>query len=324
MGGTGYCGEAHRTLALLPPDILILLDRSGSMNDDITGNTCLGDGGVSSMSTPGACGARSKWALVTTSLNQVVAQTDASVNWGLKFFPDVGNNACAASGAPAVSIGPANGTAIADAIASQTTAEGAVKGSNGTPTNAGEASAAAYLSTLTTVNPKFILLATDGLPTCASAVATQEDSLGAITAVQVASTAGISTFVVGIATAGFTADETLSQMAIAGGYPRVGSPSYYPASTTQELTAILSTLVASRGCPFALGPPPTNDGRTSVDRISIFVDGVRLDRDTTHTSGWDYNDGSHTSITVSGPACTDIKTGAAHAVTVSFKCITDA
>jgi hypothetical protein len=326
VGGTGaYCGQLTRPLTALPPDILILLDRSGSMNNDITDNPCIGDGGIS-IPANGSCGASSKWALVTSALNQVVGETDTAVNWGLKFFPDVGDSSCTASGAPAVSIGSANGTAIASAIAGQTTAVGAVMGSNGTPTNAGETSAAAYLATLTDANPKFILLATDGLPTCATGGVTgsmSNDSAGAIAAVQTAFNAGIPTFVVGIATAGFTGDTTLSEMANAGGYPRTGSPSYYPVSTTQELTATLSNLVATVAteCTFALGPPPTNDGRTGLDRINIFVDGAPLARDPSHTRGWDYTDATKALITVYGPDCNNLLNGVTQWVTVAFTCI---
>jgi len=324
-GATFHCGEPPRTLSLLPPDVLILLDRSGSMNNDVTDSPCLGDGGIS-IPANGACGASSKWAVVTSALNQVVAESDTAVNWGLKFFPDVGDSSCTAGGAPAVSIGPAHGTAIASAIAGQTTAEGAVLGSNGTPTNGGETSAAAYLNTLTDANPRFILLATDGLPTCATGGVTgsmSNDSAGAISAVRAAFESGIPTFVVGIATAGGVADETLSQMASAGGYPRSGSPSYYPVSTTQELTATLTGLVASvsASCMFALGPPPTNDGLTSWDSITIFADGVPLTRDTTHKSGWDYADASHATITVVGRTCDDVKNGVVQSVSVTFKCI---
>lgn len=58
-GGTSTtCGQAAVTINPLPPDILIVEDRSGSMNDDQTDAPCTG-----------GCGARSKWALVTAVIN---------------------------------------------------------------------------------------------------------------------------------------------------------------------------------------------------------------------------------------------------------------
>src|SRR5262249_59484586 len=59
---------------------------------------------------------------------------------------------------------------------------------------------ATYLSGRTDNARKFILLATDGLPTCSSAGAGGDDSTAAIAAVGAANTAGFPTFVVGIAT----------------------------------------------------------------------------------------------------------------------------
>ncbi len=179
---------------------------------------------------------------------------------------------------------------------------------------------------MTVANPKFILLATDGLPNCppGNPSTTNDDSVGAIAAVQSAFSAGIPTFVVGIATAGLgVADLTLSNMALAGGYPRYGSPSYYPVSTSQELTTTLSTLVgsASSSCTFALGAPPTDDGRTGPDRITVFVDGVPLPRDTAHAGGWDYTDATKAAIILYGGACSGITSGASHAVTVAFTCL---
>ena len=47
---------------------------------------------------------------------------------------------------------------------------------------------------------------------------------------------GVSTLVVGIATAGGPADQALNDMALAGGHPRTGAtPAYYPVSNIADL-----------------------------------------------------------------------------------------
>ena len=79
MAGGPSCGSFDRPANLLPPDILVLLDASGSMNEDLANQSCTG-----------GCGANSKWSQMTAALTQVVAQTDATVNWGLKMFADSG------------------------------------------------------------------------------------------------------------------------------------------------------------------------------------------------------------------------------------------
>ena len=52
------CGSREMPSSKLPPDILIVLDASGSMDEDAT-NTLLHRG----------CGATSKWALMTPAIN---------------------------------------------------------------------------------------------------------------------------------------------------------------------------------------------------------------------------------------------------------------
>ena len=111
-GADRNCGEKTKTATKVPPEILILLDRSGSMNEDINGGTC-NDGGIG---VGANCGATSKWALTVPAINQVVKETEADVNWGLKFFPDSTTNSCNVSTTAAVPVGAGNAGAIASAI----------------------------------------------------------------------------------------------------------------------------------------------------------------------------------------------------------------
>src|SRR5262249_39679889 len=68
------CGTFMQPAQMVPPDILIVQDKSGSMNDQADGTTC-----------NGGCGANSKWSQTTSALNMVIGMTDTTVNWGLKF-----------------------------------------------------------------------------------------------------------------------------------------------------------------------------------------------------------------------------------------------
>lgn len=316
------CGARSKTAMKVAPDILIVLDRSGSMNDDINNQMCRPDGGG-----PGGtqgCGAQSKWALMIPAITQVVTETDVDVNWGLKFFPDSSASTCNVSTTAAVPIAPGNGAAITAAIMAATGPTGGVVGFNGTPTRSAAAGATTYMSTLTDMSPKFILLATDGLPTCAGdGGAGGDDSPGAVSAIEAARTAGFPTFVVGIATGGTgTADTTLSSMATAGGLPRAATPAYYPVTNATELAAAIRTLIGAAGsCTFQIGPNPTDDGSTSLDRINVFGDQQEITRDPTHTNGYDYTDASKTSIQVHGPLCEQIMSGQIMSVTVTFRCL---
>ena len=89
-GGT-FCGVNNRPLVALPPDVLIVLDRSGSMDNDIADKGC----------TPTAAARRRdsaerspSGAIMTPAIKQVVTATEGMVNWGLKFFADANNSGC--------------------------------------------------------------------------------------------------------------------------------------------------------------------------------------------------------------------------------------
>ncbi len=310
QGGNMQCGSVDRPSSKLPPDILIVLDASGSMNEDAMNVSCGGAG----------CGANSKWALLTPALNQVVMQTETTVNWGLKMFADVNNNQCGVNNMAAVAVAPSSAAAIATAIAARTDAMGNVTNGSRTPTRAAENAAVTYLGGLTDANRKFILMATDGQPNCpASGNTGNDDTPGAIAAVAAAATAGFSTFVVGISAPAGAANDALNGMADAGGYPRAGDPRYYPVTSAAEFVAVLETLVSvATTCTFSIPPPPTTDGTTSREDIAVNGNTGPIPPDA--VNGWTYSDASHTSITLNGTSCAMVEAGTITNVTIVFNC----
>ena len=172
----------QQPLAKLPPDILIVLDASGSMNNDISDTSCGNNG----------CGATSKWAQMIPAINMVVSQTETTVNWGLKFFADTGRDVRRRQHRRG-RIAANNANAVSTAITGRTSANGGVTNGSRTPTRLAENAGAAYMRGLTDQNPRFILLATDGLPNCApgNSDTAADDSAGAVMAVADAATMGI-------------------------------------------------------------------------------------------------------------------------------------
>jgi len=307
MSDSGVIGEACSNqsfdLQRKPAEILIVLDRSGSMNDAPSG---------------APSGSGSKWSLVVPGVNQVVTATSALVSWGLKVFPEGEGAECVAgsvTNAIPVPIMPNDGKAVTDAV-SATTPQG-----NGTPTGDAIDAAVTYLKTLTDPNPKFILLATDGEPSCNG---TSKDSTGArtqaVTAVTNANTAGFKTFVVGVATTKTTATQALNDMAVAGGMARADSnplaTKYYLASTKDELVTALDTITGQvASCTFDLTaqpPDPTN--------IAVHVGTGKAPQDTSKTDGWDYSSPDYMQITVYGSYCDQIKASNASTVNFVFGC----
>jgi len=304
------CAAVNQGAIRQPPDILIVQDKSGSMKDSSDGN-CSSN-----------CSSKSKWSQVTAALNQVVGATDTTVNWGLKFFSD--NDACGANKAPVVAIGAGNAAAIASAIKNTSP-------SGNTPTRDAVSTGAAYLMTVSDSNPKYLLLATDGLPNCPagcsltnpSSACTMTDNpaedRAATDAVAAAAAAGLPTFVVGVGMTG--ADATLNAMAVAGGRPQTGAAtSFYSVSDTASLvTALNSILGRVASCKFNIGAAPNT--MTSVDYIDVFGDGTKIPQDPSHANGWDYTNAAHTAIEVHGPTCDAILAGTIMTVTVTFQCI---
>ena len=199
---------------------------------------------------------------------------------------------------------------------------GNVANGSNTPTRLAEQAAVNYLSTLTDPNPKYILLATDGMPNClpGGSIST-DDTTGAVAAVSNAQIAGFPTFVVGISSSFGAADSALSSMAVAGGVPRAASPPYYPVSSSAELVATLNMLVGvTANCEYAVPNPPTSDGTTSRADILVRGDGTGIARDQSHVNGWDYTSSAMTSIALYGTPCNAVKAGTIQTITIVFRC----
>jgi hypothetical protein len=304
MGGAGgdmTCGQSNTPLQMLPPDVLIVQDKSLSMNDDSNDKSCTG-----------GCGANSKWSQVSAAIENVVMTTQANVDWGLKFFGN--DNMCGVTAGATVGIAPNNYTAIQAAFSGTAP-------SSYTPTETAINSAVAYMQTLTDPNPKYLLLATDGLPNCppGGGNATADDSPGAETAVTNAKAAGLSTFVVGIATtADAMATKTLNQMAMNGGVPQTGAATaYYAVSDTATLeTALNSILSGIVSCSITLPPnPPAN----STVGISVTTPSGDIAVAQDPTNGWSYA-ADMKSIVFNGSACASLMDGSYSNIIFSYTC----
>jgi hypothetical protein len=300
------CGMQTFKLESTPPDLLVVLDRSGSMLEQPSGQTCPG-----TTPTP-ACVQSQKWTQVTSAINQVVMQTESTIRWGLKVFPDTG--ACGAAAAPKVAIGDKNAGAIGVAM---TNSVPPLSGA-ATPTAVAVSSAATYLATLPDANPKYILLATDGLPNCAGTVPDQAkaDELASIAAVMDSAGKGIPVFVVGIAT-NSSADATLTSMANAGGRPQMatGLPAYYLVTNSDQLVATLKTIqrkIAS--CEFKLEKAPA-----MAEKVIVKSSGTVIPKDA--TAGWGYGDATMTSIVLKGSYCDEVTAGTITNIEAVFPCV---
>ncbi len=322
-GGTDpNCGVQNFTLQKgLPPDLLIVLDKSGSMSD-----------------SPSSGGA-SKWDQVTGAINTTVMQLQGQIKWGLEMFPH--DNDCGVTTSVDVPIANNDAAAIASAIAGQMP-------NGSTPTTAAIQAGTQYLSTVTDSNPKYILLATDGEPNCAAAMtggacmcpsgttaqganccvfgsvcfpcstlsaAGGDDTAGAEAAVTAAATAGVHTFVVGIATDPGATTTVLNTMATNGGEAQAGATKYYAITNQADLVTAINTIAGQIiSCSFALQMAPSNP-----DFVSIEVNRATVPNDTTQMNGWDYGP-ADMSIQFYGSWCTMLQAGNVTDVQAIFEC----
>ena len=337
-GAAGGCGQTNVSIKPTPPDILIVQDKSLSMEQDASGKTCQGAN----------C---SKWSQVSAAIDQVVLATDTTVNWGLIFFAS--DSTCGVTSTPIVPIGPMNGQRIQQAFATNMP-------TSQTPTASAIDAAVTYMKTVNDPNQKFLLLATDGLPNCGMTGGmsggtggttgaagrggtagrggggatgttgaagtrggaagtfggggvvigggnTADDSPAAEAAVTAAKTAGFPTFVVGIATSSDAmATNTLNTMAVNGGYPQAGAATqYYSITDTASLEAALNKILGmTLSCTIPLGNAPANLANVAVSAQDSTGKRIEIPQDA--TNGWTF-DSSMSNIVLNGTACQDLQ-----------------
>ena len=287
----GTCGVQKFNLEHRPAELLLVLDRSGSMNDAPQG------------------GLITKWNEATPALDEVIGMTEKQILWGLKLFPN-GTQTCTSTDGIDVPLMLNNAATVTSAY------KAAGPTGDGTPTSEAIKRAVAYLKANPSQNNRYLVLATDGQPTCPDGIdGDASDEIAAVQAVKDAATAGLHTFVVGIATDA-KAGAILDNMAIAGLEPRASTPRYYLASNKADLISALGIItgkIADCTFPLTMVPP-------SPDDVAVKIGPTRVSKDTTHSNGWDYTAGN-AAIQVYGAACDRVKAGAAgDDVSITFGC----
>jgi hypothetical protein len=300
--GTLYFGVAAPT----HPDILIVMDRASSMNDD-----------SNEMSCPGGCGANSKWALLAAAIDRVVIN-HPSVSWGLAPFGS--DDACGVNGGVAVDVAQGAAASIAQALAATTPGGDA-------PTAAALRAATGYLQARPDANPKYILLATDGRSGCATGVGGAPGAdADAENAIASALRAGIPTVVVGMAPAwDTTATATLNQMADKGGQPSLGSANAFATldSIDTQVALIASTASSSStGNPCVVTLPYSLAPGTSLAVSITTSDGQSVAVPKDPLLGWSFTSPDDSAVDITGSACTGLQSGAYSQVAIGYVCDT--
>jgi hypothetical protein len=339
LAGLDQCGGTRVEATPAPVNVLLVIDKSGSMTDRPEGFLV------------------DKWSAMKEALDAAVSSAPPSVRFGLLLYPesivhtiplDCDGDVCCAvpeSGdAVLVGVAPGSANAIGNALV------GASPG-GGTPTAAALARALEYFTVgdgRDLDGERYVLLATDGGPNCNAALSCDAgactpnldgvaqcaganccegagefclDDAGVTGQIDALRDAGIATFVVGIpGTEGYAG--YLDAFARAGGVPRIGADHDYfavsAASGVTGLTGVLRGITTEllRSCEVALTEPPARPGL-----VNVAVDCTVVPKD--GESGWDFdNPDAPTSLVLRGPACDELKARGARRIDVVYGCTT--
>jgi len=318
--GEAPCDVVEVTLKPIEPNMMLVLDKSGSMVANPSGYW----DHDADANTPKI----TRWNSLYQVVKLVVTDFNDSINFGANLFPaknatkDYNANACVVSANVEIPVAPMNKDAILNGIpqAGDTSLLG------GTPTFSGITAALNHLKSLDPGVPRAILLVTDGAANCTVGAAPpplfEAYDQALHTLVEGAwLNDKIPTYVVGIDTqdvlSGNTQDGNpngtnsftkLNELAVQGGKPKDDpNEKFYNAVNQIELKAALDVIAKDAlGCLIPLPEPPFFPESTKV-----LVGGAEVPQvtDCTMENGWVYTnpDGPYDAIELCGTACSDLK-----------------
>jgi hypothetical protein len=277
--------------AQVPPNVFLLVDRSGSMADDF-----------------GGAGYGSKWDAAQSALNGLLNNNSGKASWGLSLFPpNPAVDQCGKAGID-VSLQMGDEAAIAAQINALNTAIiGNPRGSTPTADAFKTVRDQANLSAHDRNN--YVVLVTDGLPVC-----NNPSDVGAVIDDLYNRTPSVKTFVVGIGAETASNPQLLNQWAEKGHTARTGQTTeYYQANDAGALVNSFDAIIgAAASCTYKLQTPPADPTLVvgQLDGVSIASDAI---------NGFTYDPATQ-SVTFHGTACGSITSGKVRAVNVEYGC----
>lgn len=316
------CAQTSADARRRPVNLLVVLDRSGSMQD------------------------RGKWAAAVSALQSLLTRLDPEIAMGLTFFPPVSGSAGVATTyrTPAVPVLP-----IRDNRTALQTALRTASPNGNTPMACAMEGTRGFYETFTGEGSRNVILITDGSPTdeCSpmaqlcqllppdfACLAYNEELARGAVRVAVAraamATPPVRTYVTGTPEA---SDTFLSDLAFTGGTGRspgcnTSHDCHYTLRSGSFEDDLNRALEDIRGrastCEFEVDADPS---RVDPNRVNVSFTGTGatepqvIVRDVSHSNGWDYSDGMR-SIVLYGPACDRLQSDSNGRVQILFGCPT--
>jgi Mg-chelatase subunit ChlD len=306
LGEEWACGSITLSTTRRPTDVLLVLDRSGSMNKSIA-EDCFcaayaGDESGRLCNDTSVC--TDRWTVAKTAVEKLIAEAPG-LAWGLQLFPSQGTQpSCLLYGPWQVTVSPGGGT-TARAQIDEVTPGGS------SPVDMAMSNAVRHLATLADNNDKAILLVTDGETDCVGgspAASTTITFEAALDAIAMASSAGYPVYVVGVG----PSTDNLNRMAQAG-----GTDVYHPATSPEELLTDLASISRTvAACTLTLPKAPPAPGN-----LAVYVDRQLVKQDP--IDGWSYGVDTST-IVLDGSYCERLTSASTVTVQVLFGCSSSA
>lgn len=279
---------------------IVILDRSCAMRDRFDG----------SGAATGPIDVEGRWGAAREALLAISSEGPAS-GWGLAFVPD-DPTSCVVD-ALRVEPAPGNGAALREVIANDGVVDPFVLCGGG-------ASEVPIESALIDAVGGSDLLGASGGEPLTIVIAAGDPGCGAtVESLALAAQApGGEVAVVVLGAPGATADALYEALATAGGSGPVGPPSYYLASSADELTTTLRSIVDDHAsCIFDLDGPVEPD----PEMIRVWVDGAEIPGDP--DEGFAFSPGDR-SIVLNGSLCDRLLAGSLRRIDVASACDTPA
>ena len=322
------CDVAMAELQPVPPNIMLVLDKSGSMVNNSWDHDAMGG-------TPDI----TRWDSLYQVVEFVTSTFDAQINFGATLFPAVNATAtynaaaCVVGGSPDIDVAPMNSAAILAGIP----AAGETDIFGGTPATAGVIVGRDHLLEQDAANPRALILVTDGAANCALEAMTntqrfeEYDEQLPIVVGSAWDDDSIPVYVVGIDVVDEFSDaapdgypnntntyDALNEVAVAGGQPLPGNEQFYQTTNQLELQDALEQIIANAlSCIVPLDPEPAFPELLEVYVSDMMVPPVM---DCANEDGWVYSNpgGPFDSIELCGTWCDELKV--AGSVTAEYYC----
>jgi von Willebrand factor type A domain len=271
------------------PNVLLVLDQSGSMQDAIPGTTS------------------TKWDTAKTAIFALLTAYQGKVRWGLAVFPSLAAGAGACDpGQLEVPFGDDRTAAITNLLTPITSDK--IGGSTPTESTLQNMQMTGGLSDATRNN--YILLLTDGLPTCG-----EDGKVTPVVAALYAQTPSVRTYVIGLGADTDSNPMQLDDWADAGhtARPSPAPHKYYQANNVSDLQSAFTEIASGVvSCTFQLTMAPPDPSLLVAD-----FDGTAVPGDA--TNGMTY-DAATQSVTFHGTSCDSLKSGSVKKVDLVYGC----